>query len=149
MLEDKILGKCTLILLMSGFHFTELLHLQTFTFLAVLLLRVNVLTCFDMLFVSAEPNPSNVEWHGQKTVRVLFHDRRHQQLCVTQQRYLVPLQTFPLMIPQYTGLHLRCHDYYKRQFFTKASIFSWILVIITFYLEKEKFGVSKSFYFDR
>lgn len=52
------------------------------------------LMCYDMLFVSAEPHPSNVERHSQKTVRVLFYDRRHQQLRITQQRYLVTLKIF-------------------------------------------------------
>lgn len=57
------------------------------TFLSLCVYRVNILTCFDVLFVSAEPHPSNVEWHSQKTVWILFHDRRHQQLGIAQQRY--------------------------------------------------------------
>lgn len=62
-----------------------------------------------MLFFSAEPHPSNVERHGQKTVRVLFYDRGHQQLCIAQQRYLFPQHIFSWVI-QYTSLHLRIYD---------------------------------------
>lgn len=51
----------------------------------------------SLSFISAEPHPSNVERHSQKTVWILFYDRRHQQLCITQQRYLVLQQIFSWM----------------------------------------------------
>lgn len=70
-----------------------------------------VLTFFP--FISAEPHPSNVEWHSQKTVWILFYDRWHQQLCITQQRYLVLQQIFSWMT-QTTWLRQ------KTFFFTKA-----------------------------
>lgn len=59
-------------------------------FLKAVSLTVSEVTRFDMLFVSAEPHPSNVERHRQETVGVFFYDRRHQQLCITQQRYSPP-----------------------------------------------------------
>lgn len=35
-----------------------------------------------------EPNPSDVERHGEETDRILIYDGRHQQLSYTEQRYI-------------------------------------------------------------